>query len=98
MEQVYYANPIIKIDSLNLHEENLKEYKISFIKAFSSHKKAAKCLFDNELYRDSYLSLIISSECLLKGIFDCLKFKLFGVEKEKNQSRIIIESYITQEK
>ncbi|MGY3805360.1 hypothetical protein ACWNT8_14950 [Pigmentibacter ruber] len=79
----------IKVNDLKAKEDNPKE---AFLKAYKSHKKAAICLFNANLFRDAYLSLIIASECLLKGIFNSLKVYLFGTVDDKKQSRIMIES------
>lgn len=67
----------------------------SFLDAYQSHKKVAQCLLENQFYRESYLSMIIASECLLKGIFNCLKNQLFG-NQEKTQARLMIESSLNK--
>jgi hypothetical protein len=85
----------IKINQLKPNESNPKE---SYLKAYKSHKKVAENLFMGNLYRDSYLSLIIASECLLKGIFNSLKTHIFGTSNNKMQSWIIVESIYKKQK
>ncbi len=85
----------IKVKDLKAKEDNPKE---AFLKAYKSHKKVAICLFNANLFRDSYLSLIIASECLLKGIFNSLKVYLFGTTEDKKQSRIMVESIYKKQK
>lgn len=66
----------------------------SFLNAYKDHKKVAECLFKNSMYRNAYLSLLIASECLLKGIFNCIKNEIFGDIKNKKQARIAVEAII----
>jgi hypothetical protein len=69
---------------------------------FSLHTESIKqrpeCLLKSSLAREAYLSLIIASECLLKGIFNCLKIELFGNDKNKTQARILVELVLPSKK
>ena len=63
----------------------------NYFEAYRSHKKAGSCLLNGKLPREAFLSLNIAAECLLKGIYDSVKFHYFG---SNNQLRTLVEKNV----
>jgi hypothetical protein len=76
-------------DSKNCSSEILGT---SYFDAYQSHKKVAEHLLGAKLHRDAYHSLIIASECLLKGLFVSVRTRLFGSKKKPTQARIMVQA------
>ncbi len=72
--------------------ENSETNDADYFEAYRSHKKAGKYLLQGKMTREAFLSLHIAVECLLKGIYVCVRYHYFKDSSVNNQLRILLES------
>jgi hypothetical protein len=91
------------LDRKRIHEIEMNSYffeddKPTYDKAFLRHFRCAEALSKAELFRESYLTFLLSVECLLKDLFVLLRAHHLGPDPRQSQVMYLFSSASKKEK
>jgi hypothetical protein len=66
--------------------------RVSFEKSFLRHVKCANVLFNEKLYRESYLSYLLSVECLLKDLYCFARVAIYGHDIDRSPAGLLLRT------
>ncbi len=87
-----------KIQEIEANFYFFEDDKPTYDKAFVRHFQCAATLFKAELFRESYLTFLLSVECLLKDIFVLLRAHHLGPDPRQSQVMYLFSSASKKEK
>src|SRR5687767_1889333 len=87
-----------KIREIETNSFFFEEDRPTYDKAFARHFKCAEALLKAELFRESYLTFLLSVECLLKDLFVLLRAHHLGPDPRQSQIMFLFSSASKKEK